>query len=303
MISPLRQLAHLALGGLALLGALATPGCSQAADPGGDGPALWRMSDANSEIWLLGTAHMLPKDLKWDRRRIDAAMTAANTVMFETPIDAAGTQAIGEMVVQYGRNPPGVTLSSLLTPGDRDALAKVCKMINVDPAALEAQRPWLAGVGLSVAYVVSKGLDPQSGVEHQLDAQAQATGKKREYFETSEQQIRFFADLPVKTQVDFLHSTLHEIQAEEEDFNKINTAWATGDTKTMGAYFADMDKETSPEVYNVLIRDRNARWVTKIEEMMAGSGKIFIAVGAAHLIGPGSVVDQLRKRGYKVEGP
>jgi uncharacterized protein YbaP (TraB family) len=196
-----------------------------------------------------------------------------------------------------------VTLSSLLTPGDRESLLRVCKLINVDANALEGQRPWLAGVGLSVAYVVSKGLDPQSGVERLLDAKAQAAGKKRDYFETSEQQIRFFADLPVKTQVDFLHSTLHEIEAEEEDFNAINAAWAKGDIKTMAKYFGEMNKETAPEVYNVLIRDRNARWEKRIEEMMAGSGKVFIAVGAAHLIGPGSVIEQLRKRGYKVEGP
>ncbi len=302
MARSVRCLTHLLLGVFALLAFAAAPGCSRAADHDA-GPALWRLSDGDSEIWLLGTAHMLPKDLHWDRTRIDAAIAGADTVMFETPIDTAGAQAIAQLALRYGLNPPGVTLSSLLTPADQTALTEVCKLVNVDPKALEPQRPWLAGVGLSVAYVVSKGLDPNSGVEHQLDATAQAEGKKRDYFETSEEQIRFFADLPVKTQVDFLHSTLHEIQAEDEDFNAINAAWAKGDVATMARYFTEMNKETAPDVYNVLIRDRNARWERRIETMMAGSGKIFIAVGAAHLIGPGSVIEQLRKRGYKVEGP
>jgi uncharacterized protein YbaP (TraB family) len=36
---------------------------------------------------------------------------------------------------------------------------------------------------------------------------------------------------------------------------------------------------------------------------MEGSGTIFIAVGAAHLVGEGNVVALLRERGYSVEGP
>jgi uncharacterized protein YbaP (TraB family) len=36
---------------------------------------------------------------------------------------------------------------------------------------------------------------------------------------------------------------------------------------------------------------------------MHGKGKVFIAVGAAHLLGPDSVPAMLRAKGYKVDGP
>lgn len=290
----------------ALLALACAPGCDRIAKPLAvktDGPALWRLADEDSEIWLLGTAHMLPATLVWQTPRIEAALTAADTVIFETPIDAAGKDDIAKLAATFGRNPPGVTLSSLLTPADREALARVCKSVGADPQALESAKPWLAAVGLSVSYVVAKGFDPKAGVEQVLDAKATAAGKKRDYFETGEQQIRFFADLPIGAQVEFLRATLTEIETQDEDLEPMNQAWARGDAKALATYFAKMEKELSPQVYNVVIRDRNERWAEKIREIMAGKGKTFIAVGAAHLIGDGSVVALLRKQGYKVEGP
>jgi uncharacterized protein len=48
-----------------------------------------------------------------------------------------------------------------------------------------------------------------------------------------------------------------------------------------------------------LLLDRNASWVPKLEAML-DKGNGFVAVGAGHLVGPGSVLDLLQKKGYKV---
>jgi uncharacterized protein YbaP (TraB family) len=56
-------------------------------------------------------------------------------------------------------------------------------------------------------------------------------------------------------------------------------------------------------VHEAVILSRNRAWAEQIEHRLEGSGRIFIAVGAAHLIGEDSVVDLLRARGVAVEGP
>jgi uncharacterized protein YbaP (TraB family) len=48
-----------------------------------------------------------------------------------------------------------------------------------------------------------------------------------------------------------------------------------------------------------LLYDRNASWIAPIEKMHASGGG-FIAVGALHVLGPDSVVELLRARGYTV---
>ena len=52
---------------------LALAGCAQR------GPALWRLKDADSEITLFGTVHLLPPDLKWRTPAIDTAFAAADS--------------------------------------------------------------------------------------------------------------------------------------------------------------------------------------------------------------------------------
>jgi hypothetical protein len=49
-----------------------------------------------------------------------------------------------------------------------------------------------------------------------------------------------------------------------------------------------------------LIRQRNANWSKWIEQRMSKPGAVMIAVGAGHLAGKDSVVEMLRKDGYKV---
>ena len=291
-----------ALAGAFIFAAATLNACAPAAQST-EGPALWRISDSDSEIFLFGTVHILPPTMKWRNTRIDNAFNGAQTIYFETPIDARAATNIGQSVAKYGFNPHGVNLSSMLTAEDRARLIRVCAHYKMDPVLLEPVRPWLAAVQLSLAEAMSQGQAAQSGVDSVLDHDAQAQNKKRAYFETADQQIRFFADLPRETEVQFLRSTLLEIEKEHGQVEEMDAAWLHGDTKTIAREVTDMIRDSGPEIYAALIRDRNARWASEIDSMMKGSGKIFIAVGAAHLVGPDGVPALLRKKGYKVEGP
>jgi len=50
----------------------------------------------------------------------------------------------------------------------------------------------------------------------------------------------------------------------------------------------------------LLLTERNAKWAKKLDERLHGAGTSFVAVGMAHLAGPGSVIDDLSKLGYTV---
>jgi uncharacterized protein YbaP (TraB family) len=277
---------------------LALTGCA-----GSPGPAHWRLKDSDSDITLFGTVHLLPPDLKWRSAAVDQAFAEADTVYFETQTDAAAQTRIAALVKTLGENKPGVTLQSLLPPSDQRDLAAVCVRVKVNCARLGGARPWLAAVQLSVAFVLAQGQATDAGVEHVLEVEAQNAGKTRRYFETSEQQLNFFATLPLDVEIGFLRATLKEILQNSKDTDAMNKAWARGDTKTLEGYLDEMTREAGPEIYAALIRDRNKAWAEEIDTMMKGKGKVFVAVGAAHLLGPDSVPALLRAKGYKVQGP
>jgi uncharacterized protein YbaP (TraB family) len=55
----------------------------------------------------------------------------------------------------------------------------------------------------------------------------------------------------------------------------------------------------SPELSKLLLADRNARWADWIQKRLEKPGAVFMAVGAGHLGGKGSVQEYLAKKGLK----
>lgn len=277
-------------------------GCAPKAVTGG--PAMWRLKDADSEIWIFGTVHVMSPEVQWRTARIEKAFRAADVVWFEAPTDGPDVEReIGLLVQQLGVNPPGVKLSSLLTAEESTRLARVARSVDVDPAALDRTRPWLAGLQLSVAALVKQGAALDSGVENVLELDVARLGKKTAYFETVAQQMHFFADLSPEAEKRFLVTTLRQIEEDADQTKVMDDLWSTGRVDELGKLLDAQIDEAGPEVADAVIHNRNAAWATQIDTMMKGRGKIFIAVGTAHLTGDRGVPALLRAKGYEVEGP
>ena len=80
-------------------------------------------------------------------------------------------------------------------------------------------------------------------------------------------------------------------------------AWANGDGAAVEDLVLGPLMERAPDVYDRIIVARNEDWVDQIDQFMRGEGKILIAVGAGHLVGPDSIPAMLRAIGYRVAGP
>ncbi|MEM6627960.1 MAG: TraB/GumN family protein [Pseudomonadota bacterium] len=267
----------------------------------GDGPALWLTGDDDTTIYLFGTIHVLPPNLKWRTPTFDQAFDAADTVYFETPIDDNDPQ-LASLVMQYGMFPPGQSLRDLLDDEDEAVLADAAARVGMPMIGLDRMRPWMAGVSLSVAFIQAEGHDPNSGVERQLAPAARLDGKRLRYFETSEEQIRFFADLPVETQLDFLMEGVRQIDQASDLLDRMDMAWISGDVDALGALMLEDQSTSAPIVYDVLIRQRNAAWAAIITELAASEPGVFmIAVGAGHIAGEDSLALMLSETGLVVE--
>ncbi len=74
--------------------------------------------------------------------------------------------------------------------------------------------------------------------------------------------------------------------------------WLEGDAEALAH---EMNDGTFDEaLYQRFLVDRNANWADWIEQRLDAPGEVFVAVGAGHLAGPGSVQQQLAERGIAV---
>jgi len=198
--------------------------------------------------------------------------------------------------------PTGQTLTAMLNPQQRTELAHLEGLEGLNPGVVDRMEPWLADTTLSIVYFQKRGADASLGVEEQI-ASGLPASKPRGAFETAEQQIGFFADLPVADQIQSLDETLTEIDADPGVFDRLAAAWARGDVRAVNKEAVQKLKDEAPGIYQKLVVDRNHRWADRIAQLLEGDQRIFIIVGVGHLVGPDSVPALLRARGLKVEGP
>jgi uncharacterized protein YbaP (TraB family) len=266
-------------------------------------PAMWRIADEDSEIWLFGSVHLLPEDVKWDGPRWQAAFAAADEFVTETDTSVDAALAFPQLAARYGTLPDGEHLSNRLGAEDLERLRRIAALTGVDPESLDGLRPWLAALQLSYGYAQRVGHRSDLGVESVLAGRARAEGKTLSFLETPEQQVRILADLAPQDEARFLSLTLRQIEEEADTMRVLDRAWARGDLGTLDRALSHEWDEGGAAVHEAVILSRNRAWADEIERRLEGSGRIFVAVGAAHLIGDESVVDLLRTRGVDVEGP
>ena len=162
-------------------------------------------------------------------------------------------------------------------------------------------RPWMASITLTVAPMLKAGYDPQSGVDRELKKLADARKEPVGGFETAEQQLGYFADMPQAEQIAMLRESVDDYPTALEKVDALEQAWADGDVEKVGEMVNNDMKKDDPALYDIMLVKRNAHFAAQIAEKLKRTGVSFVAVGAGHLAGPDSVQAQLAKRGYASE--
>ncbi len=267
-------------------------------------PPMWVAHGAGgATVVLFGSVHILPGQLDWEPEALKSALSEADELWFETPIDASNQLDGARMVMTRGMLPQGETLSALL-PDDkaRAKLATVAAGLHVPMPQLERLRPWLAELTLAQAAYAREGADAADGVERQLTDTA-APQAERRAFETVSQQIAMFADTSAADQVASLMDTLREVQDDPGVYRRLMQAWLAGDLKAIDREGVQPLRKTSPSLFKILLTDRNAAWRAVMLDRLKGKGRVVVIVGIGHLIGPGGLPQLLRDSGVRVDGP
>lgn len=275
------------------------------------GPALWKIDGERGDIYFFGSIHILPPDLDWQTPQLDAALRNVQKIHFEIDIDEAKDPAkMGALVSRFGFLPAGTSLRSLLAPDYRGQLESAARKVGLPVAAVDRMRPWLAAITLTslqatqqmTGTTTSPSPSDAGGADARLWAWAKENEKTRGTLETAESQIRVFAELSREQEVQFLVVTLQQFASANKIIAKLLDAWKTGKARQLDQLLnSDMDR--FPVLRKALFDDRHARWMPQIEAMMQQGGDHLVVVGAAHLVGRGSIIDMLRAQGVEVDGP
>jgi uncharacterized protein YbaP (TraB family) len=253
-------------------------------------PLFWSVARDGKTTYLLGTMHVgidaetrLPQ-LVWAR------FHAATTFAMEADLDDAAAAAM--------IRPTDGSLHDAL--GDDYWKKLVDAMGPAMARAVDHMPPMVPASTLAM-----RGLPATEPMDQTLAARAAAEHKHLVYLEPATRQIALLGKwMDIKA----LKLILDELPEGEQHAHAMIAAYADGDERTLlalsdaerddalhhGYTAAEYDQEMSDMLY-----DRNTSWIAEIEQLHATGGG-FVAVGALHLLGPHSVLEQLARKGYSV---
>jgi uncharacterized protein len=283
---------------IAVLGLLANTLLAQKPEVKPDDNALlFRISGKGlaKPSYIFGTFHILcPTDMMpLDKFSpyIDQADQLVMEVDMDDPVEMAS-------MAKGITNSDGRTIKDVLTP---EQYAKVDEMFKTTVGASVDNFISLKPSLLSVLVITSQkmlGCSPPSSYD--LSLVKIAGEKKKPIFglETVAFQSKALESKPFEKQAKELYEMAENPQKSVDELKGMIAAYKTQDVEKLHQDATQQEK-LDADFQKVLLDDRNAAWIPKIEGFIKDK-PTFIAVGAGHLGGKKGVLNLLRSKGYTV---
>lgn len=259
---------------------------------------VWALKGAHNTVYLAGSVHFLKKDDPALPAAFDRAYSACRALVMEVDIDDLNSPQTQALMLQKSMYPDGSSLRSALGETRYNHVAKEAERLGLPMDGLNMFEPWAVALTLTQVEYAKLGFDPEDGVEQQLGRRAHVDGKPVTGLETLAEQIDILATLSPHDQAAFLDQTVLEMRDADEETRAILKAWRTGNGAALATLMTE-DFKGFPELYHVLVSDRNRRWMPQIEKLLAADRDTLVVVGALHLVGEGGLLQLARSAGFE----
>lgn len=263
-------------------------------------PAIWLVEREDAKLYMLGSVHLLPENIKWYGGKIEEILESAKEVVFEVHLTPDKEVRTAQIVRENGLLENGDVLSNHLDNEEYNYLINTAQTFGIPGPAISSFKPWYASILLSVSAIIQQGWDPESGVDKFIESIAAENNKKISELETVEFQMSTLYDHPLDVQAAMLKDTLEQLQDIKNITLEMVDAWASGDQDRMNVAFLEPMKQQE-EIYAKLVVQRNKNWVPVLEHLINKDQVTVVVAGVAHFIGGDGVIAMLEDRGYNVK--
>lgn len=261
---------------------------------------LWRIQSDTTTAYLQGSIHLLSEDAYPLPEPIENAFKASEQVVLEMDLSVmTDPDAQIEMMVK-GMLPRGESLSDILSPKTMK-LAEACAAeVGMQMVAFKHYKPWMFVMALTATRLQQLGFSAQHGIDWHFYQRAKDLNKTVIGLETLDEQLALFESMMAGDRDAFVRQSLEDFASIEEELSAIIASWNRGDLTGLEEALLE-NLRNYPNVHRILIRERNARWMKTLEEVLQSGKTSMIIVGAGHLPGKDGLVSLLRARGYSIE--
>ncbi|MDB5707123.1 MAG: hypothetical protein JWN66_4239 [Sphingomonas bacterium] len=261
-------------------------------------PAIWKIADRDTTIYLFGTIHILPPGFQWRSTALDQVVASAGTLIVESVDNRSSVESL-----MSAPTPALSPLTTRVSPDHKAALTRFTDTLAPQAtAALDGMPTWITAVAVGYVRDFRSGEIPGPGADDWLEAQFRQARKPVVAIEDGEKVFATVNAIPEAEQRRMLDLALDAPQRSRAELRAPMHAWAKGEVGPRSALTVDMVGSSGTEALSApLLADRNRAWADSLVRRLRTPGTALFAAGAGHFVGPDSVLDLLRQRGIKVK--
>ena len=257
---------------------------------------VWALHGARNTVYLAESVHLLKPGDSALPGAFTRAYDDSTQLVMEMDLAKLDTSSVAEWMMEHGRYPEGQSMQQALGPERFARVVAQASTLGLPLEQLSILRPWVVALTLSDLMYLKLGYDPESGVEEQLVARAHRDGRATAGLETIDEELGQLEHMSPEDQARFLELTLQDLKDTGDETDQMLSAWRSGDSSALAAQLSDAYQQF-PELYRVLVSERNQRWLPQIKRYLAADHNVLIVVGALHVVGKGGLLELLRGAG------
>jgi uncharacterized protein YbaP (TraB family) len=282
------------------------------------GPGLWRVTNGDRTLYVLGTFRPLPKKITWRSREVDEVLARAELLIPESPdVDAdVGVFKAVKLYTQWRRirkNADGAALADVLPPELYARFEALRQRHAPRSRDLLQLRPALAAAELWRDALERQGLELRIDVERDLRRRARRAdveiAKPVVKLEDPQGLLAELDAIPRDAEIACMAVTLDRIENDLANARDLANAWATGDVDLIRekevwlAQQACFERLLAGSRLERVRRDFEAAWLDTAVQALATRRVALAIAPMSRLLGPRGALAELGRRGYGVEAP
>jgi hypothetical protein len=287
------------------------------------GPGLWKVSNGEHVLWVLGTLSPLPKRMEWEARGVEKVVSRAQEVMLapsaeiNADVGFFGGLALAPRLIGARRNPDGGRLEDIVPPPDYARWTVLKRRYLGRDGGIEKWRPMFAATKLYQEAVEDVGLRIDGVVSPVVEKLARRHGAI-----LSKPSVEIMIGDPKQAlaelrgaRIDDLECFGRTLDRVENDLGTLRAranAWAVGDIEGLRALpftesTACRDAFRSIQAVRQRagdIKERmDAEWLGEAERALSGNRVTLALLPMRELLSDDGLASVLEARGYVVEAP
>lgn len=254
-------------------------------------PAIWKVADKDTSIFLLGTIHVLPYDFDWRTPQLDEIVKEAGSLIVE------GGAVPTNQPVAPSRLPPVIDRLN----GEARVLWRgmLAMLPEESGTTFNALPTWKVAQQIDATARRRRAPPLDAGADNQLIQIFKGSGKMVEAIENSVAVDETLSAVPEEEQRRVLTTQIYDVARNRPISERMTLfhRWAQGQRLD-----ASPEKMRQGDVLsNHLLDKRNASWADTIVQRMKYPGAVLVAVGAGHFEGERSLLTELAERGLQAK--